>query len=104
VLRLDKSHIGVNLVLESCGITMLVLLAEGLLGTTTPFCHQTSHGQDNAEFCFSAHHASVGFSSFRERVLFDHWANAGHFAKRSVSSESVGIPVGQPWIRFLPII
>ncbi len=39
----------------------------------------TSHVTSDAEFCFPAHHPSVSLSGFRERVLFDHWANACHF-------------------------
>src|SRR5260370_17351918 len=41
----------------------------------------TSHCQDDAELRFPAHHASVAFSRLRQRVLFDHGANATHFRK-----------------------
>src|SRR5262249_49667891 len=38
----------------------------------------TLHGQNDTKFCFSAHHAGVALGRFNERVLFNHWAYAGH--------------------------
>src|SRR5215470_16042210 len=43
--------------------------------------HWTSHRQDDAEFCLPAHHVSVSFGGFHERIFFDHWADARHFRK-----------------------
>src|SRR5215831_17831349 len=43
--------------------------------------HWTSHRQDDAEFCLPAHHVSVSFGGFHERIFFDHWADACHFRK-----------------------
>lgn len=40
---------------------------------------RVSHGQDDAELCFTAHHAIVGFGGLRKRIHFDHRTDAGHF-------------------------
>jgi len=39
---------------------------------------QTSHGKDDAKFCFPTYHASIGFCGFHERVLFNHRADSSH--------------------------
>src|SRR5258708_24673299 len=52
---------------------------------TTRFQRRTvvkaSHRQDDSEFRLPAHHASIAFSGFPERVCFDHGADTGHFRK-----------------------
>jgi hypothetical protein len=40
-------------------------------------CSLFSHRQNDAELCFAAHHARVGFSRFVERIGFNHGTHAG---------------------------
>src|SRR5215467_7643832 len=44
-------------------------------------CRETSHRQNNAEFCFAAHHARVSLARLFERVCLDHRAHARKFSE-----------------------
>jgi hypothetical protein len=44
--------------------------------------HGTSHGQDDAELGFPAHHARVSFGGLCEGILFDHRAHTRHFREQ----------------------
>ena len=46
-----------------------------------PHSSEKLHCEDDAEFCFPAHHASVALSGFHQRKLFDHGADTGHFGE-----------------------
>jgi hypothetical protein len=47
------------------------------LGLSILRCSLFSHRQNDAELCFAAPHARVGFGRFVERIGFDHGMHAG---------------------------
>ena len=60
------------------------------------------HGEDDAEFCFPAHHSGVAFVSSYQRVLFNHGPHARHFLEAErvlgVGRDSAGPPLDAPFV------